>query len=131
MEDLYPKLNPKNSDVWDQALDALRKCEHDAYPLKFDYAGMRPLRFTFKGREVPINVEQAGKEFAFNWAVDMNFKVFSTVLGICLKKLESSSGGITLAQKFYRGYSDDFLAPIRPIWLFFKRCVNGLNLIFY
>jgi hypothetical protein len=58
--------------------------------------------------------EEAENEYAFNWAVDMSWKVFSTVLGICTPT--SSPKKASISSRFYTLYVEDFLNPINNTW---------------
>lgn len=59
-------------------------------------------------------VEQADREYVFNWVVDTNWKMFATVLGSCIR---SYSDKVPLmAAQFYSLYFEDFLHPVRQIW---------------
>lgn len=67
---------------------------------------------------IPVNqlhmVEQADREYVFNWAIDTNWRMFATVLGSCIR---SYSDKVPLmAAQFYSMYSEDFLHPVRQIW---------------
>lgn len=112
---MYPPVPEKGDDNnWDEIIKQLKKCANDTKPLEFtvESSSNSPLRITHAGKALPKIEEQADMEFSFNWAVDTNFRIFATVLGLCSKELE---GG--LAKKFYDGYTQGFLDPIRTIWL--------------
>ncbi|ODN00714.1 hypothetical protein Ocin01_05959 [Orchesella cincta] len=87
----------------------------------------RPTFITFR-REFPNNKseahydvddllmqEKADYEFSFNWAIDMNWRIFSTVLGYCMPHYETKIP--LISAQFYALYSKHFLHPLRQIWM--------------
>lgn len=86
---------------------------------KQTYISFRKL-FKNNGSEIHIDVEElymqekADLEYSFNWAVDMNWRIFATVLGICMPNYEKAIP--LISARFYALYSQDFLHPLRQIW---------------
>lgn len=71
----------------------------------------------YKNGKTPITLvpitEEAEIEYEFNWVVDMHWKIFATVVGICTAG-ESRTSSIT--SLFYSMYVEDFLTPANKTW---------------
>jgi hypothetical protein len=63
---------------------------------------------------VEDNIEQADDEYAFNWVIDQNWKMFATVLGICMPAYELRIP--LISARFYAFYTEDFLYPLAREW---------------
>ncbi len=122
-----PKLSEKQ-EFWDFIIQALEHCEEHAAAMQFwhNEEGDKPAYVTYRkffqnnNTEVHYDVEdlvmqeKADQEFAFNWAIDMNWRIFATVLGVCMPKYEFKIP--LISARFYALYSQDFLSPLRQIW---------------
>jgi hypothetical protein len=64
--------------------------------------------------EIIPSVEQADNEFAFNWVIDTSWKMFTTVLGICMPAYEYQIP--LISSKFYAFYTEDFFYPLAKEW---------------
>jgi len=65
---------------------------------------------------IPIveNIEQADNEHSLNWAIDMNFFMFATVMGVCMPAYQNRIP--LISARFYSLYTEDFLVPLSTEW---------------
>ncbi|CAL8072203.1 unnamed protein product [Orchesella dallaii] len=68
-----------------------------------------------KEYDVLRHEEQADEEYSYNWAIDMNWKMFVTVMGICMSGYEKKIPLIT--SRFFSLYTEYFLIPLRETWV--------------
>lgn len=67
-----------------------------------------------KDQDVVLHEEQADSEYRYNWVIDMNWKMFVTVLGLCMPGYEQKIPLIT--SRFFSMYTESFLIPLRETW---------------
>ncbi|CAL8126083.1 unnamed protein product [Orchesella dallaii] len=120
---------PPREPFWDQIVGSLEDCLVRAKPMRFWYNedDNRPtyitLQKTFLNNKTDVFYEvedlfmqeKADYEYSFNWAIDMNWRIFATVLGYCMPHYEKSIP--LISAQFYAMYSKHFLHPLRQIWM--------------